>query len=265
MKKILFLGLLILLMTGCNATYNLEISEDGFKEETTILSNINDINNYYDNDIFTLKELYDIQSKTYYSAYFNEENFNFYEVDKKQDNIKYYDQSIINDNINYGLKYVGDFKENDIYRSRAINTCYKEVTFNKNDQIYTLVTNGKAECFDAYKLLNEVVINIKTTYRVIYSNADKVEDNTYTWVINRDNYQTKKINLTYTTSKTNFNYDPSTKPDEPAEPTTPTPEEPLKKDNKTSILTYIFTGTIVLVFLLGIFGFIKYKSIKSNK
>ena len=38
-------------------------------------------------------------------------------------------------------------------------------------------------------------INIKTSLEVIENNADSVSDNTYTWNIDYNNYETREVNL----------------------------------------------------------------------
>lgn len=264
MKKILLLISLFFVITGCEATYNLEIGEE-IKEEiniyTTDMYNLNVPMEDYNN--FSLKDMFGFQLDGFYPVYFNDENYNPY-LEEKQDNVKYYNQSAINDSNKYGIKYDYRFKFNDYYRSRAVNSCYKEVNLANNNGIYSLTTNNVAKCFDNYSLLDRVTINIKTTYKVIYSNADNVSNGVYTWNITKNNYKSKSIKFSYNTNNSNFEYNPEEpgedKPTEPDNSGTST-----NKNEKASVFTYILLGAILMLFFIGIFGLIKYKSINKNE
>jgi len=52
-----------------------------------------------------------------------------------------------------------------------------------------------ASCLVDGFYMDNVVVNIKTDLKVSKNNADKVEGNTYTWIINKDNYSNKPINI----------------------------------------------------------------------
>ena len=53
--------------------------------------------------------------------------------------------------------------------------------------------------------MDSVTITIKTDLTVLNSNADNVNDNTYTWIINENNYQNKPIILSIEKPETNNN------------------------------------------------------------
>ena len=48
---------------------------------------------------------------------------------------------------------------------------------------------------DDVKQFDSLTINIKTDLEVVENNADKVDGNTYTWVINENNYQNHPIQM----------------------------------------------------------------------
>ena len=61
--------------------------------------------------------------------------------------------------------------------------------------MYLLKTSNRCNIFDTYSLLNEIKVTIKTDLEVISSNADVVNNNLYTWLINRNNYNNKSIKI----------------------------------------------------------------------
>lgn len=272
MKKIISLILMLVLLTGCEATYNLQIDGDDISENiniyTTDMANINTpMSDYGD---LSLKELFDMQQDSFYTVYYNDESYNPYE-EEKQSNVKYYNQEAISTNSRYGMNYTYKFTSDDIVRSRAINTCYNTFTVNKSNNIYSLSTNNLAKCFKNYTLLDRLTINIKTSNRVMVQNADSVNNDTYTWIITKDNYNNKSIRLSYTTSNTNLEYneqEPPKPPEEekPTNPSTPqTPQTPSEDEEETSIYDLILVIAIIGLFIVGIIGFILYKGSTSKK
>ena len=115
-------------------------------------------------------------------------------------------------------------------------------------------------------------INIKIDDRVIYSNADQVNNNIYTWIITRSNYNNKKINISYTTNKNDYSDNNSDNTDnnddkeiiDKNEEIENNEEEINEDNNSSSGYTIIFLGMIVLIFIIGIIGYIKYKSVKNS-
>lgn len=269
MKKIISLITILILMTGCEATYNVEINNNEITENINIYTtNMSSINNpMSDYGDLSLKELFEMQNDNFYTAYYNDENYNPYEEEKQSD-VKYYNQEIINTNNRYGINYNYKFTDEDYHRSRAVNTCYNSFTINKSNNIYSLSTNNLAKCFKNYSLLDKVTVTLKINNRVITHNADTTSNDTYTWIITKDNYNNKNIRLSYTTSTSNLEYDDPEKPtpgeDNPTKPDNPsTPNHDNKEE--PSLYDLLLVVAVIGLFIIGIIGFIFYKGSTSKK
>ena len=199
MKKVILLIVCIITLSGCSVEYNLTIDES-FTEDILIftddLSNL-DINHedYYNK---SYRALFSDMLNTNIMAYYNDENFDPY-GEGIQTNVKYYNKKLINNNSMYGVNYNFDFDYNNFYRSNAIKACFNEINVSKYEDIYTLKTNNKCMLFDTYPLLDNIKIIINTDFDIIYNNADFSSDGIYTWVIDRNNYSNKSINISFDT------------------------------------------------------------------
>lgn len=177
-NKLYFIIPLLLLLSGCTVNYNLDINKD------KIIENIS-------------------------GTVTNEEITP--EVEGKSDvNPKYYylyldDSSLITDSNEKYTKDITDttdgkkFSFNYIYegnydKSKVINTCFENHTINETDDYYYIKLSGKFACLYSDK----ININVTSSYEVLDNNAQKVDGNKYTWVIdNPDN-----VDITLTVSKT---------------------------------------------------------------
>ena len=75
MKKIVLLIVFILFLTGCSATYNIEIYNDKVKENMNyVITDFNYLNKQYD-DNYTYKDLIDFSTSYPYTAFYNTEVF----------------------------------------------------------------------------------------------------------------------------------------------------------------------------------------------
>lgn len=187
MKKNLMLALFVLLLaTGCDGTYNLEIYDDRYKEDITIIEN--NTNNWYSpnkngvsfNDLLTEE--------------YNRDNF-------------YYQKKLISDTTTMGLNYKSDF-DIDTYDSLAIPyRCYQYFTVLDEGDDIVISTSNKNLCYGAYEWLNNITINIKTNHKVLEHNADSVKNGIYTWKLTRENASDKSIQIKFSTKKFIVNYE----------------------------------------------------------
>lgn len=216
MKK-LFLFASLFLLSGCTINYNLvidknqineNISGEVAKEETFIKEGDTSLNIFYSMLYNDQKALLD--GDDLYKKYINEEN----------DNIKY----------NYSYTY-----KNNYDKSRLINTCFKDPIIKETDELYYIKLEGPFFC----KYSDKIIINVTSNYAVVDNNAQKVEDNTYTWIINDSN----NVNIYLTVSK-NANYVNTSSS---------------KKVNMFKLISFI-----VLIILSGITYFL-YRKKNSNK
>ena len=180
MKKILFLILLCLLLTGCTINYNLEIEDNQFNETIT--------GTVLNSEISHKDGQTDIGP---YEYFLNTEQLPF-----TNNNNIYYEKTLnnTNDGVDYEYKYT--FNENNFINSRILNTCFNNYTFESKDDKYYISLSGDFKCAYADK----TKIKITTKYKVTAHNANKKSKNTYTWTINKDKIE--DLNLFITIDKT---------------------------------------------------------------
>lgn len=169
MKKILFSTIcLIFLLTGCNSQYNLEINNGTFKE--TIVSDI-----YPDSKKSLSVE--GIEEDDQITPFLEMDQYPF-----SNDNNIVYSKTIemIDDYQRVTLKY--KYNENEFENSKAINNCFENYRYFHDDK-YIIELSGTFYCL----YTDSLDINIKTDYKVLENNADDVNNNIYTWHINREN------------------------------------------------------------------------------
>ena len=183
-KRIIIMLFSIIALSGCTATYELNISNNGFEEKISINSNEITKSNYY------------------ITAYYNGIPENVYDVDinTKIDGIEYYNTKLLNNTLEFKYK----FKENDFFKSNIANSFFsvfliQEYEYDDENTYNLLSTTDDFSAFETYNDLDEVTINIKTNYEVISTNADKINKNIYTWNLNKN--KNKSINLMYNPKK----------------------------------------------------------------
>jgi hypothetical protein len=186
MKKIKYFLLsicILLLATGCDGTYNVEIYNNRFKEDITIKENdsINwdDVN---ENGV-SFRNLLD--------AEYNRDN-------------NYYKKTLISNTNELGLNYKSDFDFNTYSTSGIGYRCYQYFRVVQENNSILIATSNRNTCYDDYKWLNNITINVKTNHKVLDNNADKVDGNTYTWYLTRENASNKSLQIRL--SSTNFIY-----------------------------------------------------------
>ena len=182
MKKKYLIVLSLFLLTGCSATYNLEIKDDTYKETLYINNDIALINEKIGNK--TYKQLIDEDIKR--SLPVLNTTPGIFETDKVIDEYKYYKKEIVSDENNYGLKIKHEFNYEDYINATIPNQSYNSFDVIKNDDTVVITTDDKSYTFSFYEKLDEIIINIKTNNLVKNHNADKVKNNHYTWLIKRN-------------------------------------------------------------------------------
>lgn len=176
MRKIKILVLIcgMFLLSGCSVEYNLTINKNTMEE---------DINAIFDKA--TESELASRMEPIRRSAYYNydtREN-EYYIFNKRED-----DNNII---LSYNYEYTG----NNLYKSEAASRCYYKRIVNVTDENITINTDNQVACLfkDGEREIDDITVNIKTDLIVLENNADEVNDKTYTWYINDQNYTNKPI------------------------------------------------------------------------
>ena len=180
----------IFLLTGCDAVYNLDISDNKIEEST----NFHFLENDYHYDAYSP----DIEMKYYNNM---EELMNdvmkedYLAFDKKYNNkVSYQKKRMNDDSVNFRHTYSFD----NFIHSSLLNSCGKNVIIHNDKDSLSLTAKFYYSCFgmDYGPHLNDLTINIKTDYVVSNHNADQVEGNTYTWFVKDIDYNKNiEINL----------------------------------------------------------------------
>lgn len=188
--KILFTILLLILLSGCHANYNLDINSDNTIIETITLSEDSSIILTYATSIdeYLDKELSNIKAEGTYSNYSlttrSEDGMGIGEGTRKYSNL---------DNL----------KKNSIMLSEM----FENISIKEEDNIVTIIMVPKDEFtyfednFLYSALLEDLSINIKVPYRVLKNNADYVKDNVLTWNMKKGE-NLKTIKVSYNNTKT---------------------------------------------------------------
>ena len=210
-KTFLIIIALIFLTSGCSVNYQLEISDETFKESSTIYTDSSQNEQYKDSSLSNFLLSFE---NSYIPSFFNSTNYDDL-TGGEQANVEYYTiAKYINGN-DIGIRSSYDFSAYNLYQSRMINECFKEISLQKNEDTYRLNTSTGCQAFTKYPLLDDVTIKIVTEYNVISNNADEVLDNEYIWHINKDNYQDIRLNFSFNTVNQDLSkFDPTNIPDE---------------------------------------------------
>ena len=174
----------ILFLTGCGATYNIEIKDNKVYENATLSvpkSSLND----KDKNGFTNKEAVDYTFESLHDKYNNQE----------ETKTRSFSLEKIDDENNYGLKYSNTLKLSNYEDSPLLEQCYDSVSIVNLNNKFSLRTSNVFNCFDYYEYLDNVDIKVISEYKLT-NNADEVEGNTYIWHVNKNNYHNKSIYFT---------------------------------------------------------------------
>ncbi len=230
-SKILILIFIIFMMCGCTAEVNLEITKDKINESTSITA--------YENVIYT-KDILRTSFRNYIPIYASDVIVDTM-PDEASPGVTYYEKEEQDLGNGYIFTYKYNFDIDEYKNARTIKDGFNSynVSFNKRTETLSLSTdNDGLIYFEDYPLLEEVRINIKTDYEVLENNADRVDNNTYTWIFTKDS--NKNINMV-------VNMDD-------------TPNNILRLDNTDIIVIVSIIGIIFVICLILII-----KNVRNNK
>lgn len=180
-KCLIVLFVAIFCLTGCDVTYNLTITEDNMTESVSFLNDDTEEN----------QDILDQYLSTDYTAY--------YDMDSRETHK--YEKSELNHDKKIGMNLAYTYNDDNLQKSSLLSQCYYVKSITKTEDMIVITTDGYTRCMyrDGTKRFDKLTINITTELEVTENNADSVDGNTYTWVINEGNYQnhpiTMKMNL----------------------------------------------------------------------
>ncbi len=161
-NKIFVLAIVMLFITGCTVTYDLNIEDSKVYEKVNL--NVDSTFNSRISELSKMKQYNHLSGNntTYY-------NFSSAESDS-------------------GVKLSYDYQYNfeNFEESRALSECFSafNVLNDYEEETLRITTSNKFNCLNYNdEFVDSVTINIKTNHKVINHNADKVENDTYTWEI----------------------------------------------------------------------------------
>ena len=114
MKKTFILIIILFLLSGCTAEYNLNISDKGFNETLVLRAE-----NLNDNEL-----LIDYPITAFYDSEGNNED-----PLKKEPDVEYYNSKLIKENNLNKLTYNYKFNESEILSSRIIRNSFSTIIF----------------------------------------------------------------------------------------------------------------------------------------
>jgi len=241
-KKLLFLIILILITcTGCTVEYNINITKDSIEE--TI--NVDDIvmSNRTESDI--LKH-YKMWYPTYVNFIPKGESIEIEDFSEKVDGIEYHEKSIKETYDGYSYTYRYKHNIDNYYDSYVLASTYQDTTIYKGYDSLVLKTSDNNFLCD-YNYFEKVKVNItidSSVYKLNYTNTSNINNNTYTWILDRNNCNDSQIILTLDRIN-NVNINPN--------------NEIPKEENKEYIL-YIFCIILIVLILIGYLIFKKLKN-----
>ena len=230
-KRIILLIMILLLTTGCTSEYNLTIDNNVYQEKV----NINGI---------TSDELSNLNRD--WQIPIDKDEYNNISGDPSSE-IKItgdtYSYNVSGNNLTFNY----DFTRSTLNNSTAISICYDKATITNYEDSIVISTSSKVTCFNKYRYLTSIKVNITTDKSVTSHNADSVNGNTYIWSINKGNSTDKSINMIINNQE-----------DDSQSQTTPGNNTNIESENKSKDYTlYIFCVILLIVLLLGYFIFKK--------
>lgn len=237
-NKIILIILIVLCTTGCTVDYNLVIEDNKIKETTTFHQDSSDTDE---------KSYMYSQYLEEYPIYIDEE-YLYYDPNKKVEGNTYYDKSITDDSNGYNATYKAEFKIKEYDRSRFFNYAFvnRSSGYDKNEGCYYIIAD-KLKIFEQENNINHINVSINLVgYKVIESNQDSVNNNTYTWSFDRSD---KERSIVLRLKKDNSNVE--------VKPSNNDKNDTIKKESQYTM--YIFYGILLLVIIIGYLIFRKMK------
>lgn len=247
-NKIFFISTLILVTcTGCKVEYNINITENHVEEFIYITDYI--LSNRTEKDILNH---YNMWYPTYVNFINNGESIEVEDFSERIDGIEYHEKNINKISNGYKYNYKYKYPINKYYDSYVLASSFAETTVYKRSNSLVLKTSDENFLCE-YDYFEEAKINITVDpniYKLKYTNAEKQKNNTYTWVLDKNNCNNSEIILTL--DILNYNEEMSSSNNN-------------NKDNKSidDYILYIFLGILLLIIYLGYKWFLKFKE-KNN-
>ena len=185
MKRKFFLLILVLLLSGCSATYKLEIKDDDFKEDISISMESSEKSNI---------------------SYFK--NNKFYAIMDGASDFREYNKKVSNNQTESIAEFSYKYDGLEFSSSTILSSCFNAYNVVSQDDYYIISTSEGIRCATEENnvLLDSIKVIIKTNHVVKKSNANYVNGHEYSWEFNKDDYEKGNIYIKLYKDKYVFNY-----------------------------------------------------------
>lgn len=186
MKKRIIIGLLVIfLMTGCSAKYNLKIKDNKVEESLEVIETNS---NYFDVQDDSGRSFKDYsksygETKKIYTNFYNQ-----YSDNECNSDCEIYDKKYKNENNSIGFSLSHDFAFED-YKNSTLAIELLPGFYSNYDGQYLEIYGGTSWNFiNGYENLEDITITIETDYKVVRTNGKRL-GNTYSWTIHKGNVE----------------------------------------------------------------------------
>jgi len=181
MKKIFILIVFLIVLTGCEATYTIEINGLNFNETLEI----NDRVRRHEEQI---RESANANIPT---------DVRLDQDGPRIEGVDYYRIDLIDTTNNFGLRYNSRFNLEGYRFSTIANNYVSPFRLSHANGIIEMSV-GDQQSFQIYPNLNRITIRLVTSNNVLSHNADEVNNGVLYWFFTRENYQNKNIDVRLT-------------------------------------------------------------------
>ena len=185
MRRIIIILLFMITLSGCSVNYEIDYFDDVYKENCDVV--------FYSNELIDNENYFDYLNNNYKDFLFIT-SFNSDPGDLTNDeilkNYEVYNTKINDNGIVFNYLYNKNNKIND---SSLIHYLFENVNIDENNINIREINN----IFDNYTNLEEIIISLKTDKYITGGNFDKEENDRYYWIINKDNYKNKTIEVSF--------------------------------------------------------------------
>lgn len=191
-KKILLIALFTIILTGCKATYKININDGKIKEELSVLETNKDLRDVKDDSGRSFVDYAKLYGDTL--DIITSSNYLYSDTECVED-CSYYDRGYINDSDKVGFKLSHEYTFEEYKDSTIANEWLPGFYTNFDGRYLTIRGGGTWNYLKSYDSFEELEIQIDTDYRVVTSNA-KASGTTYTWNIKKEDLnRTNNINI----------------------------------------------------------------------
>lgn len=183
--KIILMIFCLFILSGCSATYEINIKDDKIIENLKVIE--------------TDKSLFDKVNDTGWTI---RDSFNSI-LQEDIFSVEEYKVKSLESEDQLGIEYSST--EESLLNSSVLNQCYTNPIVNKEDDVVTIDTGSNFNCYDYYDNLDNIKIVLKTNHKIISTNADFVDGDSYIWNITKDG--NKQLVISYYDSIVNNSTD----------------------------------------------------------